>query len=108
MELAPRLQEVLTVIRENGRMSISDLALNLKVSYKTAKGYVRELERLGYVQEVGNDEVEFKEVGPLDTLDRIKKVVELHDSELYAMKKELEALKEEVIRLKRFSRRGYE
>jgi Mn-dependent DtxR family transcriptional regulator len=106
VELSPRLQETLSIIKSHGEVEISDLALELKVSYKTAKSYVKDLARLGYVEEVGEDKVRFKQPDGMESVDKLKKVVELHDTELYALRRELEALRQEVLRLKRFAERG--
>ncbi len=56
MELTPRLQDIIEILKVKGEVNVQDLALQLKVSPKTAKGYVRELERLGYasMDESGN------------------------------------------------------
>ncbi|WP_256201649.1 winged helix-turn-helix transcriptional regulator [Sulfuracidifex metallicus] len=50
MELPPRLQDIVAIIRERGIINMTDLALQLKVSPKTMKGYVRELIRTGIVE----------------------------------------------------------
>lgn len=43
MELTPRLQDIIEILKVKGEVNVQDLALQLKVSPKTAKGYVRNL-----------------------------------------------------------------
>jgi Mn-dependent transcriptional regulator len=49
MELTPRLQDIVNILKNKGSINVKDLALEIKVSPKTAKGYARELQRLGLV-----------------------------------------------------------
>ena len=106
MELTPRLQETLSIVKSSGEISVTDLALQLRVSEKTARSYVKDLARLGYVEEVGDSKVRFKEPGGTETIDRLRKSVELHEAELRFLKTEVERLREEVSRLKRFAALG--
>ncbi|TRM98550.1 winged helix-turn-helix domain-containing protein, partial [Sulfolobus sp. E1] len=50
MELTPRLQDIINIVKSRGNVNIKDLALEIKVSPKTAKGYARELQRLGLIE----------------------------------------------------------
>jgi len=106
VELTPRLQETLSIVKSSGEISVTDLALQLRVSEKTARSYVKDLARLGYLEEVGDNRVRFKEPGGTETIDRLRKFVELHEAELRFLKTEVERLREEVSRLKRFAALG--
>jgi Mn-dependent DtxR family transcriptional regulator len=100
MELTPRLQDIVSILKEKGSINIKDLALQLKISPKTAKGYARELYRLGYVEIDENDNIRLKSENPND-VSELKKVLEQHDSEISVLKKEIEQLKEEINKLKK-------
>lgn len=102
MELTPRLQDIVSLLKEKKEMNIKDLALQLKISPKTAKGYARELYRLGFV-EIENDNIKFKTDNPMGNNgnDEIKKILDAHESEIASLKKEIEALKEEIAKLKK-------
>ena len=99
MELTPRLQDIISILKEKKEMNIKDLALQLRISPKTAKGYVRELYRLGYV-EIENENVKLKTDNP-DQNNEIKKILESHEIEIANLKKEIEMLKVEVSKLKK-------
>jgi Mn-dependent DtxR family transcriptional regulator len=100
MELTPRLQDVLSIIKNKGEINVKDLALELKVSQKTAKGYVRELSRLGLIEsdEIGNIKIKVNEENKEE---EIYKLVQIHESEINSLKKEINELKEELIKIKR-------
>ncbi|ARM76213.1 HTH domain-containing protein [Acidianus manzaensis] len=100
MELTPRLQDVINLVKEKGQMSLKDLALELKVSPKTAKGYVRELSRLGFVEMDDNENIKLK-TNNENNIESLEKIVQIHESEINALKKDLEELKEELLKLKR-------
>jgi len=100
MELTPRLQDIINLLKEKGVINIKDLALEIKVSPKTAKGYIRELVRLGLVDVDNDGNVRLRE-SHKDTFEEIKKILNVHESEISYLKKELEALKEELARLKK-------
>jgi Mn-dependent DtxR family transcriptional regulator len=101
MELTPRLQDIVNILRSKGSMSVKDLALEIKVSPKTAKGYVRELIRLGIVEEDENGNIKLKELNEVTKYEEVKKVLNIHESEIAYLKKELESLKEELAKLKK-------
>jgi len=100
MELTPRLQDVLSIIKNRGEINVKDLALELKVSQKTAKGYVRELSRLGLIEsdEIGNIKIRL-DVGNKE--EEIYKLVQIHESEINSLKKEINELREELMKIKR-------
>ncbi|ABP94369.1 MULTISPECIES: winged helix-turn-helix transcriptional regulator [Metallosphaera] len=100
MELTPRLQDIVNIIRNKGEINIQDIALFLKVSPKTAKGYVRELVRLGYVSmdESGNVKLILASENPIE---RITKIVEIHEGEISMLRKQIEELREELQKLKK-------
>ncbi|MEM0173580.1 MAG: winged helix-turn-helix transcriptional regulator [Sulfolobaceae archaeon] len=100
MELTPRLQDIINLLKEKGTINIKDLALEIKVSPKTVKGYVRELVRLGFVEVDNEGNIKLKE-SHKDSFEEIKKVLNVHESEIAYLKKELEALKEELSKLKK-------
>lgn len=100
MQLTPRLQDVINLIKEKGEVNLKDLALELKVSPKTAKGYVRELARLGFVEMDGNENIKLK-VEKQNNVEELEKIVQIHESEINALKKDLEELKEELFKLKK-------
>ncbi|TRN02435.1 winged helix-turn-helix domain-containing protein [Sulfolobus sp. F1] len=99
MELTPRLQDIINIVKTRGNVNIKDLALEIKVSPKTAKGYARELQRLGLIEvdQDGNIKLKNEE----DPQQKIIKTLEAHESEISALKKEIEALKEELQRIKK-------
>jgi len=99
MELTPRLQDIISILKEKKEMNIKDLALELKISPKTAKGYVRELYRLGYV-EIVDDNVKLKTENPNQD-GELKKILEAHEAEIANLKKEIEMLKVEISKLKK-------
>ncbi len=103
MELTPRQQDILRILKAKGEVNVKDIAIELKISQKTAKGYIRELSRLGMVEsdELGN--VKLK-VNPQNKEEEIYKLIQIHESEINSLKKEIEELKNEVIRLKRRSK----
>lgn len=101
MQLTPRLQDVINLIKERGEINLKDLALELKVSPKTAKGYVRELARLGFVEVDNNENVRLKVEKQQNNIEELQKIIEIHESEIHALKKDLEELKEEVLKLKK-------
>ncbi|AWR97508.1 winged helix-turn-helix transcriptional regulator [Acidianus sulfidivorans JP7] len=103
MELTPRLQDVINLVKEKGQINLRDLALELKVSPKTAKGYVRELSRLGFVEIDNEENIKLKN-NSSNNLESIEKIIQIHESEINALKKELEELKEEFLKLKRKSK----
>ncbi|AWR94279.1 HTH domain-containing protein [Acidianus brierleyi] len=100
MELTPRLQDVLSIIKNRGEINVKDLALELKVSQKTAKGYVRELSRLGLIEsdEIGNIKIRSNEE---NREEEIYKLVQIHESEINSLKKEINELREELMKIKR-------
>ncbi|QGR20025.1 winged helix-turn-helix transcriptional regulator [Stygiolobus azoricus] len=100
MELTPRLQDIISILKERGTVNLKDLALELKISPKTAKGYARELYRLGFVEMDENDNLKLKNENP-DSVEHLKKTVEIHGNEIALLKKEIEQLKEEITRLKK-------
>ncbi|AAY80369.1 winged helix-turn-helix transcriptional regulator [Sulfolobus acidocaldarius] len=100
MELTPRLQDIISILKEKGgSVNIRDLALQLKISPKTAKGYARELYRLGYIEMDENENMILKRENPENITD-LKKTVETHTAEIEALKKEVEFLKEELSRFR--------
>ncbi|BFH72735.1 HTH domain-containing protein [Sulfurisphaera javensis] len=99
MELTPRLQDIISLLKEKKEINIKDLALELKISPKTAKGYARELYRLGYV-EIVDENIKLKDDRPVSN-DEIKKILELHENEIASLKKEVESLKEELSKMKK-------
>ncbi|MDT7900848.1 MAG: winged helix-turn-helix transcriptional regulator [Acidianus sp.] len=100
MELTPRLQDVINIVKQKGEINLKDLALELKVSPKTAKGYVRELTRLGFLEIDEKENVKLK-VTQEDPVESLKKIIEIHESEINALKKEVEELKTEIIKLRK-------
>ncbi|BDC19565.1 winged helix-turn-helix transcriptional regulator [Acidianus sp. HS-5] len=106
MELTPRLQDVINIVKQKGEINLRDLALELKVSPKTAKGYVRELTRLGFVEMDEKENVKLKIVQD-DSVENLKKIIEIHESEINALKKEIEELKTEVIKLRKKNKEYY-
>ncbi len=100
MELTPRLQDVLSIIKNRGEINVKDLALELKVSTKTAKGYVRELSRLGLIEsdEIGNIKIRSNEENKEE---EIYKLVQIHESEINSLKKEINELREELMKIRR-------
>lgn len=100
MELTPRLQDIISILKERGSVNLKDLALELKISPKTAKGYARELYRLGFVEIDENDNIKLKSDNP-ENLESLKKTVEIHENEIAMLKKEIEQLKEEISKLKK-------
>ncbi len=103
MELTPRLQDVINIVKQKGEINLRDLALELKVSPKTAKGYVRELTRLGFVEMDEKENVKLK-IAHEDPVENLRKIIEIHESEINALKKEIEELKTEVIKLRKKNR----
>ncbi|EZQ10870.1 MULTISPECIES: HTH domain-containing protein [Acidianus] len=103
MELTPRLQDILNMVKNKGEINVKDLALELKVSPKTAKGYVKELERLGFITVDEREVIKLKAEGE-NAIEKLEKIVQIHESEINALKKEIDDLKEEVLKLKRKSK----
>ncbi|MBB5253900.1 winged helix-turn-helix transcriptional regulator [Sulfurisphaera ohwakuensis] len=99
MELTPRLQDIISILKEKKEINIKDLALELKISPKTAKGYARELYRLGFV-ELDNDNIKLKNSQPVSS-DELKKILDAHEAEITNLKKEIELLKEELAKIKK-------
>ncbi|QIW25117.1 HTH domain-containing protein [Sulfolobus sp. S-194] len=99
MELTPRLQDIISILKEKKEINIKDLALELKISPKTAKGYARELYRLGFV-ELDNDNIKLKNSQPVSS-DELKKILDAHEAEIANLKKEIELLKEELAKIKK-------
>lgn len=99
MELTPRLQDIISLLKEKKEINIRDLALELRISPKTAKGYVRELYRLGYV-EIEEENVKLKTDNPVPD-NEIKKILEAHEMEIANLKKEIEMLKGEISKIKK-------
>lgn len=100
MQLTPRLQDVINLIKERGEINLKDLALELKVSPKTAKGYIRELARLGFVEVDDKENVKLK-IEKQNDVEELQKIIQIHESEINALKKDLEELREEVLKLKK-------
>ncbi|QKR00013.1 HTH domain-containing protein [Metallosphaera tengchongensis] len=100
MELTPRLQDIINIIKNKGDINVQDIALYLKVSPKTAKGYIRELVRLGYVtvDEGGNIKLLIKGEDPVE---KISKIIEIHESEISLLRKQLEEMREEIQKMKK-------
>lgn len=99
MELTPRLQDIISLLKERKEINIKDLALELKISPKTAKGYARELYRLGFV-EINDESIKLKTENPTSGED-FKKILEAHEAEISNLKKEIEMLKEEIYKMKK-------
>ncbi|BAB67445.1 winged helix-turn-helix transcriptional regulator [Sulfurisphaera tokodaii] len=99
MELTPRLQDIISILKEKKEINIKDLALELKISPKTAKGYARELYRLGFV-ELDNDNIKLKNSQPVSS-DELRKILDAHEAEIANLKKEIELLKEELAKIKK-------
>ncbi|MDT7860933.1 MAG: HTH domain-containing protein [Saccharolobus sp.] len=100
MELTPRLQDIINIIKNRGSVNIKDLALEIKVTPKTAKGYARELQRLGLVEIDQDGNIKLKEQNENEN-DKILKTLENHENEILSLKKEIEMLKEELQKLKK-------
>ncbi|BDC00159.1 winged helix-turn-helix transcriptional regulator [Saccharolobus caldissimus] len=100
MELTPRLQDIINIIKNRGSVNIKDLALEIKVTPKTAKGYARELQRLGLVEIDQDGNIKLKEQKENEN-DKILKTLENHENEILSLKKEIEMLKEELQKLKK-------
>ncbi|MBP1357753.1 MAG: winged helix-turn-helix transcriptional regulator [Sulfolobus sp.] len=99
MELTPRLQDIISLLKEKKEINIKDLALELRISPKTAKGYARELYRLGFV-EIEDETIKLKNEDPNNN-GEVKKILEEHEMEINNLKKEIELLKGEIARLKK-------
>ncbi|QGA55169.1 HTH domain-containing protein [Sulfolobus sp. E5-1-F] len=102
MELTPRLQDIVNILKNKGSINVKDLALEIKVSPKTAKGYARELQRLGLVDMDQDGNIRLKE-DKEEHLDNTKllKTLENHENEITLLKKEIEAIKGELEKLKK-------
>lgn len=101
MELTPRLQDIINILKEKGELNIKDLALELKVSPKTAKGYVRELSRLGFVEEDNDGNIRLKAQEEEYDSNEIKKIIETHENEIANLKKKIEEIEQEIASLKK-------
>jgi len=99
MELTPRLQDIISLLKEKKEINIRDLALELRISPKTAKGYARELYRLGYV-EIEEESIKLKTDNPTPD-NEIKKILEAHEVEIANLRKEIEMLKGEISKMKK-------
>lgn len=99
MELTPRLQDIVSLLKEKKEINIKDLALELRISPKTAKGYARELYRLGFV-EIENETIKLKSEDPNNS-DEVKKILGEHEMEINNLRKEIELLKGEIAKLKK-------
>jgi len=99
MELTPRLQDIISLLKEKKEINIRDLALELRISPKTAKGYARELYRLGYV-EIEEENIKLKTDNPTSD-NEIKKILEAHEIEIANLRKEIEMLKGEILKMKK-------
>ena len=99
MELTPRLQDIISLLKEKKEINIRDLALELRISPKTAKGYARELYRLGYV-EIDEENIKLKTDNPTPD-NEIKKILEAHEIEIANLRKEIEMLKGEILKMKK-------
>jgi len=99
MELTPRLQDIISLLKEKKEINIRDLALELRISPKTAKGYARELYRLGYV-EIEEENIKLKTDNPTPD-NEIKKILEAHEIEIANLRKEIEMLKGEILKMKK-------
>ncbi|MCY0850710.1 winged helix-turn-helix transcriptional regulator [Sulfuracidifex metallicus] len=104
MELPPRLQDIVAIIRERGIINMTDLALQLKVSPKTMKGYVRELIRTGIVEVDDEGNVKISQKSNESFEEKVMKMLEIHESQISMLTKEILELKEQVNKLKK--RRG--
>ncbi len=104
MELPPRLQDIVALIKKKEVINMTDLALQLKVSPKTMKGYVRELAREGLVEidADGNIRISQREEETFEV--RVKKILEIHESQISMLMKEVAELRDQVSKLKK--RRG--
>ncbi|EWG07433.1 MAG: hypothetical protein ASUL_05556 [Candidatus Aramenus sulfurataquae] len=100
MELTPRQQDILRILKAKGQVNVKDIAIELKISQKTAKGYIRDLMRLGMVESDDAGYVKLK-TDAQNKEEEIYKIVQIHESEINSLKKEIEELKEEIIRLKK-------
>ncbi|MBW9140712.1 MAG: winged helix-turn-helix transcriptional regulator [Candidatus Aramenus sp.] len=100
MELTPRQQDILRILKAKGQVNVKDIAIELKISQKTAKGYIRDLMRLGMVESDDAGNVKLK-TDSQNKEEEIYKIVQIHESEINSLKKEIEELKEEIIRLKK-------
>ncbi|QXJ30697.1 winged helix-turn-helix transcriptional regulator [Saccharolobus shibatae] len=102
MELTPRLQDIVNILKNKGSINVKDLALEIKVSPKTAKGYARELQRLGLVDmdQDGNIRLKENKVEHPDS-EKLLKTLENHENEITLLKKEIEAIKGELEKLKK-------
>ncbi|MCI2414235.1 MAG: winged helix-turn-helix transcriptional regulator [Candidatus Aramenus sp.] len=103
MELTPRQQDILRILKAKGQVNVKDIAIELKISQKTAKGYIRDLMRLGMVESDDAGNVKLK-TDAQNKEEEIYKIVQIHESEINSLKKEIEELKEEIIRLKKRSK----
>lgn len=90
----------MNMVKNKGEMDLREIALFLKVSPKTAKGYVRELVRLGYMEMDENGIVRLV-VKSEDPVQKLTKLMEIHESEIAMLKKSLEEVREELMKLKR-------
>lgn len=99
MELTPRLQDIIEIIKSKGSINVKDLALEIKVSPKTAKGYARELQRLGFIEMDEEGNLKLKEQQN-ENNDKLLKILENHENEISSLKKEVELLKAEIEKLK--------
>ncbi|WP_338604731.1 winged helix-turn-helix transcriptional regulator [Sulfolobus tengchongensis] len=102
MELTPRLQDIINILKNKGNINVKDLALEIKVSPKTAKGYARELQRLGLVEmdQDGNLKLKEQKEEHVDK-EKLLKTLENHESEIASLKKEIEEIKVELEKLKK-------
>jgi len=83
---------------------MTDLALQLKVSPKTMKGYVRELIRTGIVEVDDEGNVKISQKSNESFEEKVMKMLEIHESQISMLTKEILELKEQVNKLKK--RRG--
>ncbi len=104
MELPPRLQDIVALIKEKGVINMTDLALQLKVSPKTMKGYVRELTRTGLVEIDSEGNIRISQKQDENFEEKVKKILEIHESQISMLMKEVIDLKDQVAKLKK--RRG--
>ncbi|MEM3863841.1 MAG: winged helix-turn-helix transcriptional regulator [Metallosphaera sp.] len=100
MELTPRLQDILNIIKNKGEINVQDIALILKVSPKTAKGYIRELSRLGFVS-VSEEGVVKLVRRTDDPIEKLTKIIEIHEGEIEMLRRQVEELRQELQKLKR-------
>lgn len=101
MELTPRLNDIINILKDKGEINIKDLALQLKVSPKTAKGYIRELSRLGFIESDENGNIKLKQTQENSGSDELKKIIEVHEIEISNLKKKIDEIEQEISTLKK-------